>query len=101
MEKLKLVKIVCPTVTTQATLTVPMSALGIDNMSPPCIKDAHIVAKTTSAGVGQVEDDTISISGTNIVIAEGSTGFTTGDIFYVLLRLDNENTIQTATATAS
>ena len=100
LEKLILAKIVCPTVTTQDILTSAMADFGIDEVAAKTLAGVNIVAKTTSAGVGQAIDDKISISGSNIVINEGSTGFVTGDIFYIALRIGNA-TLPSSTATAS
>ena len=80
-EKIR-VKVVCPTVTTEDILTVALSSFGVDvgnvKKSTPVI-----VSKFASAGTGKAEDDKVSISGTNLIINEGSTGFVTGDYWFI------------------
>ncbi|OGV45201.1 MAG: hypothetical protein A2017_06580 [Lentisphaerae bacterium GWF2_44_16] len=55
-----------------------------------------IVARQSSALLGKVIDDTVSISGNVLSIDEGATGFAAGDIYYIDLM---QGTIISATAT--
>lgn len=53
-----------------------------------------ILAKETSAGVAKTVDDKVTISGNNLVINEGSTGFAAGDIFTVDIHQGSEDRVE-------
>jgi hypothetical protein len=89
--------IVAPSLTTQNRLTTNLAtAFGIESSilanAKPVIK-----AKQDTNNAPKTIDDTPSISGNNLVIAEGATGFATGDQFFVELYVG----CGSATATAS
>ena len=71
--------------TAENTLTVDLDDLGVPTDLQGSISDAIIIAKETSAGVGQVEDDKVVISSGNLVFTQGSTGWADNDAFFVML----------------
>jgi len=84
------VEVVCPTVTTQDTLTANLATLGYPATTIKAMRP-RIIAKTTSANVPKAQDDTVTLSGTNLVIAEGATGFATGDRWLIALNVGGES----------
>lgn len=94
------IKAVCPTVTTESILTIPLADFGLTaaDVSGAKLAKPLCVYKTTSAGLGKANTDTIAITGTNLVITEGASGFVTGDIWYIELV---KGEIPAATGTAS
>lgn len=96
-ERVKIIKVVMPTVTTQNRLTVALTSYGLQSTDIASIKEAVIIATKVAAGTGRVQDESLAISGSNLVIAEGATGFVTGDLFYVALVWG----LETQTGTAS
>lgn len=80
------IEVVMPTVTTEDTLTVSLvDDFGYSSGQVAAFSDARIIGKQATAGTGKAEDDSVALSGTDLVISEGSTGFTTGDVFQVAL----------------
>lgn len=81
------IQVVCPTVTTEDILTVALSALGV------VVANAQkatplLVARKASAGTNKdVDTGKVSISGSNLIINEGSMAFVTGDVFFIDLVL--------------
>lgn len=75
----KRLKVTAPSdVGTATLLTVALDDLGltdenIEGMSPICVQ------KVDTSGNGKVFDDAVTISGQDLLIAEGSTGFAAGD----------------------
>ncbi len=83
---MEIVEVKVPTVTTEDTLTVSLvDDFGYDAAQVAAFRDARLLSKQVAAGTGQVLDDSVALSGNNLVITEGSTGFTTGDVFQVAL----------------
>jgi hypothetical protein len=78
------VEVVMPTVTTQNALTKDLKDFGLSSQQIAAAK-ARIVNKRAAAGTGKAIDDSVAITGDNLVIAEGATGFVTGDVFGVML----------------
>lgn len=93
------VKVVTPAdVSTNDLLQVDTDDLGLSdevlaNSTPV------IVGKTDSSGNGAVMDEIVAITGGNLQITEGSTGFAAGDIYIIELLLGLKSF--TATAAAS
>lgn len=86
LQDLMLIEVVAPTVGTNDTLTVSLT----DDYNIPSgivsgLAGARIVGKQATAGTGKTLDDSVAISGTDLVITEGSTGFANGDVFQVAL----------------
>ena len=97
----KLVKVVAPAdIGTGDTLTVALDDdLGLSAGVIASIKP-FISAKTSTAGVGKTIDDTVAVSGTDLVITEGTTGFTAGDVFLVELVFGSVNAVTAVGSTA-
>jgi len=69
---------------THNRVTVDLRSYGFDAPTIARMRP-RAVARTTSAGVGQVLDDTVTISGHNLIVAEGTTGFAAGDTWRIEL----------------
>ena len=52
-----------------------------------------LICKETSAGIGKVADDTVSMSGNSLVINEGATGFAAGDVFTIDIHQGSEDRV--------
>jgi len=76
------IKVVAPTLTTQDRLRVDYDDLGISaEMKATCTP--VILAKEDASGNGAVIDEIVTWNGDNLEIQEGTTGFTTGDVFVI------------------
>lgn len=96
----KIIQVVAPSgVSTDDTLTTDLTSLGIpsDNLKS-C--NAEVISKKDTSGNGKVFDDIAAISGDNLVITEGATGFTAGDVFTVLLIFGSPNKATAASSAA-
>lgn len=84
LNEVKIIEVVAPTLTTENTLTMDLKTHGLSTGNIAAAK-ARLIAKRGSNGVAKAVDDKVAVSGDNLVITEGATGFATGDVFVMAL----------------
>jgi hypothetical protein len=83
VQQLAVIKVSTPSdVSTANRLTVDLRDFGMTEAAAKSVTDAIILERD---GKVSASDDTASISGYNLVIAEGSTGFSAGVVYTVAL----------------
>lgn len=84
-----------PTVSTHDTATVDLTTLGYEP-SVIAAMDPQIIGAEGSDGVARAPEESVAISGNNLVVTEGSTGWSNGDEIIVQLNIGGK---QVAVAT--
>ncbi len=83
-QQLQVIRVKAPTLTTENTLTTDLRDFGFAETE---IQDNEftLVNIKASNGAAKSADCGASVVGNNLVIAEGGTGFATGDEFTILV----------------
>ena len=97
IQTIQRIQVVSPAdVGTHTLLTVSLTGLGLTAENLVGVTPV-IVAKKVSAGTGDTLDEKATIVGTNLLIDEGSNGFTAADVYTV----DLQRGVPTPTGVAS
>lgn len=80
-----LIEVAAPAdVSTHTLLTADLTDAGLSaDVLAACA--ARAVSKRDASGNGKVFDDIVAVSGSNLTITEGSTGFVAGDVWTIEL----------------